>query len=281
MRKIKGMAQFKKRWLSLAEAASELSTDEEGLRQAMESGDLNELPVFVYSGAGRFPAQIVDLDEEGDDFDDPPQGDSEGDVVPQCISGEPSYVWVWLTGCFRLTPESVKSVAKERTLFQCFVSPCSWWAKNCQVPKHDDSAPRVQFWLGASDAEYVEYPHTAKGLDPIFSFDNLRFSAEDIAAIKAGSSSTGDVGSGELSTQESPGVVAKWPWGAHETQALRYLDAAAKQWWQRYDPADPTTAHTNEEVVGWLIKEHGVSDRLAKSIASILRADGLPSGPRR
>lgn len=279
MRKIKGMTQFKKRWLTLAEAASELSTDEEGLRQAMESGDLNELPIFAYSGAGRFPAQLIIAETERP-FDELP-ADVDGYITPQDIAGTISADWFWLAGIYRISPQWIMDVARHRTLLQCLVSPLSWWKPDCQVLKYGDGQPKTDFFLRARNSELVADPGMIENLDPIFSLDNLRFSAADIAAIKTRPLSTGVAESGELSTLEPPGVGEKWPWGAHETQALRYLEAAAKQWWPRYDPADPTTAHTNEEVAGWLIKEHGVSERLAKSIASILRADGLPSGPRR
>jgi hypothetical protein len=72
----------------------------------------------------------------------------------------------------------------------------------------------------------------------------------------------------------------KWPWGTHETKLLRELAEAAQRFWVRYDPTDTTTAPTNEDVVAWL-EDRGVSNNLAKAIASILRADGLPTGPRK
>lgn len=73
---------------------------------------------------------------------------------------------------------------------------------------------------------------------------------------------------------------ADWPWGSHETKLLRDLAAATQRWWVNVDPMDNTTAHTNEEVANWLVKERGVSPRMAQSMATILRADGLPPGPR-
>ena len=71
-----------------------------------------------------------------------------------------------------------------------------------------------------------------------------------------------------------------WPWGTHETKLLRALAEAAERFWARYDPSDPTTAPTNEDIVRWL-EDRAVSNNLAKAIASILRADGLPPGPRK
>lgn len=73
----------------------------------------------------------------------------------------------------------------------------------------------------------------------------------------------------------------KWPWGNHHTENLGHLEAAAKRYWTNYDPSDPTTASTNEEIAEWLRESRGVSKNMADSIASILRADGLRTGPRK
>lgn len=73
----------------------------------------------------------------------------------------------------------------------------------------------------------------------------------------------------------------RWPWGNHHTKALGHLEAAAARWWVRYDPTDQTTAPRNDEVSEWLQKEHGASKNIGDAIASILRLDGLPTGPRR
>ncbi len=73
----------------------------------------------------------------------------------------------------------------------------------------------------------------------------------------------------------------QWPWGAHETKLLRQLALAAEKWWKNYDPSQPDTAPTNEAVSEWLQSEQGVSKSLADRFATILRADDLPSGPRR
>ena len=73
---------------------------------------------------------------------------------------------------------------------------------------------------------------------------------------------------------------AGWPWGEHETELLRHLAAAAKRFWKNYDPSDPTTAPTNDQVIDWLV-EQGVPQRIAEVMATILRAGGLPSGRRK
>lgn len=76
-------------------------------------------------------------------------------------------------------------------------------------------------------------------------------------------------------------TVGRWSWGNYHTKDLGYLEAAALKWWANYDPNDPTTAPTNDVVSAWLQKEFGISTEKARAIASILRADGLRTGPRR
>ena len=70
-----------------------------------------------------------------------------------------------------------------------------------------------------------------------------------------------------------------WPWGKHETELLRHLDAAARRWWVHLDPSDNTTAPTNAAVSEWL-QARGVSKVMADKMATMLRSDGLPTGPR-
>jgi len=73
----------------------------------------------------------------------------------------------------------------------------------------------------------------------------------------------------------------KWPWGNHQTKALEHLAEAAQKFWSTYDPSDPYSAPKNETVVRWLTTEREVSEVMAKSIASMLRPDNLPTGPRK
>lgn len=68
--------------------------------------------------------------------------------------------------------------------------------------------------------------------------------------------------------------------GNHETDLLRKMARATDRFWSRYDPSDISTAPTNKQVIDWLTKE-GVALRTAEVIASILRVDGLPTGPRK
>lgn len=78
----------------------------------------------------------------------------------------------------------------------------------------------------------------------------------------------------------APPAPTSWPWGNYDTKLLRDLAAAADKFWKNYDPADPSTAPTNEQVVSWLIGR-GVAKRSAEIMATILRADDLPTGPRK
>ncbi len=87
--------------------------------------------------------------------------------------------------------------------------------------------------------------------------------------------------SAEIDQTEAIKTPAKWPWGDHHTKDLEHLAAAAHRFWTLYDPNDFTTAPTNRVVAEWLISNRGVSRDRANYMASILRADGLPDGPRR
>jgi hypothetical protein len=76
--------------------------------------------------------------------------------------------------------------------------------------------------------------------------------------------------------------TGRWPWGNHHTELLGHLEAAAKRYYcVNYVPTDATTAPINKDVAEWLITERKVSQKMADSIASILRPDGLPTGPRK
>lgn len=90
---------------------------------------------------------------------------------------------------------------------------------------------------------------------------------------------------GGTSSAAAPAASA-WPWGSHETELLRWLAAAAQKFWVNYDPTDPTTAVTSDEVVAWLRKQQTsdgrpISLRVAEIMAQILRPAELPTGPRK
>ena len=82
-------------------------------------------------------------------------------------------------------------------------------------------------------------------------------------------------------TDSMPLSVGRWPWGDHHTELLGHLEAAALRYWVKYNPDDATTAPTNKDVAEWLVNERKLSQKTAESIASMLRPDGLPTGPRK
>jgi hypothetical protein len=67
---------------------------------------------------------------------------------------------------------------------------------------------------------------------------------------------------------------------SRQTKRVQWLLKANEKFWRLYDPSDPSTAPTNEQVVAYL-KEQGASQRLAQAMATILRAEDLPPGPRK
>jgi len=79
----------------------------------------------------------------------------------------------------------------------------------------------------------------------------------------------------------SPRPAAGWPWGEHETELLRKLADAAREFWLPYDQSKhskaPIKPPINKQVAGWLT-EHGVSPRIAAAMATILRDDNQPRG---
>ncbi len=81
-----------------------------------------------------------------------------------------------------------------------------------------------------------------------------------------------------LTNKNSP---TKWPWGEHETKLLEHLEAAANRFWVNYDSTDPSTAPINQDVSTWLQAQRAVSKSMADSMATILRVDGLKTGPRK
>lgn len=82
------------------------------------------------------------------------------------------------------------------------------------------------------------------------------------------------------STEKSSAKMTNLPWPAHDTKNLSALRAAAFIWENEYKKGDDTTAPTNEEISQFLQAKHGIAPTLADSMATILRADDLKTGPR-
>lgn len=114
--------------------------------------------------------------------------------------------------------------------------------------------------------------------DRIHEFDDQKFSREE---LRRWISDNGLQSQYSFSTmaQNPKGEISTAPWGNHSTILLEKLSKAAIKWWSNFDPSDPTTAPTNETVIAWLVDE-GVGKRTAETMATILRANGLPSGRR-
>lgn len=71
-----------------------------------------------------------------------------------------------------------------------------------------------------------------------------------------------------------------WPWGDYTTHYLGLVAEVVREFWATYDPEQPATAPTNEQVETWLREEKRVSQRTAQAIAKICRADDAPTGKR-
>lgn len=274
MNKTGGAGLFQRRWLTLAEAAGELETDEEGLLQAFGAGAAQHLPVYVLSGKPNFSGSCYPLKfahqlyEDGAFRESLCDGDGRIALHPARPRAEEWERWFQLIGAFRIFPASLKRIAREREMPVCRVAPGSWWAVEGPVEKNEAGDPAAGFHI-------TLYDRAAQSETPV-SFTAVRFKAEDVrAAVAIG----GPVSSPEAVSSDARG---KWPWGDHDTEFLRMLEAAGKRFWSNYDPGDPTTAETNEKVAAWLLKEkYTESNSRAQAIASMLRADGLKSGPRK
>ena len=120
------------------------------------------------------------------------------------------------------------------------------------------------------------------------SFDAQKFTREELVRWLSAIGMKSDyqfndlhitVGLAQNSNNKNNG--AKWPWGEYETKLLQHLEAAANRFWVNYDPTDPGTAPVNQDVSNWLQAHRALSKNMADSIATILRVDGLKTGPRK
>lgn len=132
------------------------------------------------------------------------------------------------------------------------------------------------------DPEFDHYFCNWLGDDSYSGFATQRFDRVAIDQWLRGIGQTSTypfVGSPSIAQMPSPPI---WPWGSHQTKALGHLDSAAREFWTAYDPANAkATAPKNDDVVRWLVSQHQVSNSMAKAIATMLRPDGLPTGPRK
>jgi len=81
----------------------------------------------------------------------------------------------------------------------------------------------------------------------------------------------------------------RWPWGSYSTEELEHLDAAVREFWVDYDPANPSSLKESEghTVKEWLTKDYKektgatVTASAAERIATIIRPEALKKGGRR
>lgn len=135
----------------------------------------------------------------------------------------------------------------KRSAVDCEEAPLAEWLADRRLPKFENQEfdrHSIARWLSAI------------GMKSVYQFDRSQ-------------------------TQAVETPSGRWPWGDHHTVLLGHLDAAARKFWVNYDPMDATTAPINKEVAEWLVNERKVSQKMAESIASMLRPDDLPTGPRK
>ena len=194
-----------KQFLSFDEAAAELGTDYNGLREGFETGLASKLPAFVYCGDLPFLAVIVGARIESDgqsgeeiipffrlpdgrkigesffgdvDIDFHELGDELGDVesssVSRKVSGQ-SATFV-LRGYFRVAAHEMKKAAREHCLGMTCIAPASWWRDHAFMPKSKNGHPIIMFRICPIDHDAYRYPPELK---------QVRFRIEDVLQLKA------------------------------------------------------------------------------------------------
>jgi hypothetical protein len=176
----------------------------------------------------------------------------------------------------------------EAVALSCSIEPSSlpksgWWS----AAKDGTAAFVFRHRFEAATSHVTSGRLTCRGSSG--AFDSWVVEAEDFAAwaqavgIPLPERLSGCFSALEPAVNAAPG---RWPWGGHETELLRWLVAAAEKFWANYDPEDPSTAENSEAVVAWLRKQRmangrQIAKRVAEVMAQMLRADGLPTGPRK
>jgi hypothetical protein len=130
--------------------------------------------------------------------------------------------------------------------------------------------PTPEEWLASKDSSFEEQTFSRQELHrwlQVVGFES---------AYCFGSSSMAQTSSIEKSSAK----MTNLPWPAHDTKNLSALRAAAFIWEKEYKKGDDTTAPTNEKISRFLQAEHRIAPTLADSMATILRADELKTGPR-
>lgn len=170
-------------------------------------------------------------------------------------------LWQAIALLYELEPARLESPGSPGTLGPLFVQP---------PPKFDSLLGLAKTGIGAGLLKPDK-------LDP----EHLEESEVDLTVFASWAAATGLAFPEGFPWQPEMNLqVTGWPWGRHETQLLRKLAGAADLFWKNYQPDDPTSAPTNEQVIEWLVDQK-VARRTAEIMATILRADGLSPGPRK
>lgn len=240
---------MKRDFLKFDEAAERLDADVETVRQILLK---NELSAYLELGRDCIAGY------ESGGFDPPVDGGNRHAEWRRQTETE-GEGWWYIEGWFRVMPDSLKPALRSGGFANVF------------------GMPNVEIWPWAlPQQEFAEYKafeyFTLYDVDETPKYpeiNDLWLEADEVDSLAA-----------KAVAKPIASNAGSWPWGEHETDLLRQLAAAAERFWRRYDPTDATTAPKNDEVVAWL-KSRGVAERNAAVMATILRADKLPTGPRK
>jgi len=68
------------------------------------------------------------------------------------------------------------------------------------------------------------------------------------------------------------------PFCHYKTNLIKIQGEAIKKFWADFDFTKPETEPKSAVIIDWIMTEHGVSDRIASAIATIIRPDRLNRG---
>jgi hypothetical protein len=190
-----------RQFVGFSEASTMLDSDTEGLRQALELGLGDRLPVYVYAAGEGFPACFtgfgvsskyewvdgpmctVSIDGFGEFIDD--GSGIEWLEDPFCsvtatyedTRQSTSEFILNIQGYIRVMPGVLRNCARSGNYIGVSdVGPNSWWAATSPVPKASSGEPQVQLML-------LPKPETAWSYVP--KLKDLMFRVSDIDALKS------------------------------------------------------------------------------------------------
>lgn len=77
---------------------------------------------------------------------------------------------------------------------------------------------------------------------------------------------------------EEPAQRPAWPWGEYSTPDLELVAEAVRAFWIEWD-GEAASAPKNDTVIAWL-EARGMSNNLAKVVATLIRSPKVPAGAR-